>query len=223
VLFIYLLEVNAETRPAALPDRYFCLTVMPVLHSIALFCGSSSGFDSIYKSTAQTVGATIAQRGIRLVYGGSKMGLMGAAADGALGAGGDVIGVLPGFLQTKEIAHPDLTELVIVDTMHERKLAMHRLSDAIIALPGGWGTMEELTEMLTWAQLGLHQKPIGLLNVDGFYDSLVQFVISMQGQGFLRPEHAAMLLVKDDINDLLAAMEVYKAPPVPKWVTESRT
>ncbi len=196
---------------------------MPAIHSIALFCGSSSGFDSVYKSTAQEVGTTIAQRGMRLVYGGSRLGLMGAAADGALSAGGQVTGILPGFLQTKEIAHTGLTELVIVDTMHERKLAMHRLSDAIIALPGGWGTMEELTEMLTWAQLGLHQKPIGLLNVDNFFDSLIQFIISMQGQGFLKPAHASMLLVKDNIGDLLAAMEAYNPPPVPKWVTESRT
>jgi uncharacterized protein (TIGR00730 family) len=148
---------------------------------------------------------------------------MGAAADGALSAGGEVTGILPGFLETKEIAHTGLTELIIVDTMHERKLAMHRLSDAIIALPGGWGTMEELMEMLTWAQLGLHQKPIGLLNVDSFYDSLIQFVITMQGQGFLKPEHASMLLVRDNIQDLMAAMEAYNPPPVPKWVTEART
>jgi uncharacterized protein (TIGR00730 family) len=148
---------------------------------------------------------------------------MGAAADGALSSGGQVTGILPGFLQTKEIAHTGLTELLIVDTMHERKLAMHRLSDAIIALPGGWGTMEELTEMLTWAQLGLHQKPIGLLNVEGFYDSLVQFISTMQGKGFLRPEHAAMLLVKENIKGLISAMEAYSAPPVPQWVTESRT
>ncbi len=161
--------------------------------------------------------------GCRLIYGGARVGLMGAVADGALSVGGEVIGVIPGFLQTKEIAHTGLTELITVETMHARKLRMHALSDAIIALPGGWGTMEELTEMLTWAQLGLHQKPIGLLNTDGFYNGLVQLIATMQSAGFLKAEHAAMLAVADKIESLLAALTTYEAPTAPKWITEATT
>ena len=176
-----------------------------------------------YKDIAYELGAIIAGRGSRVVYGGAQVGLMGALADGALGAGGSVIGVLPRLLQTKEIAHAGLTELVIVETMHERKLVMHKLSDAIIALPGGWGTMEEMTEMLTWAQLGLHKKPIGLLNIGGFYNGLLALMATMQAQDFLKPEHAAMLVVREDIQSLLEALEIYEAPPTAKWITEATT
>ena len=193
------------------------------LTSFAVFCGSSTGFDAMYKDVACKAGQAIAAIGARVIYGGGRLGLMGAVADGALEAGGEVIGVIPGFLKTKEIAHTGLTELIIVDNMHERKLRMHELSDAIIALPGGWGTMEELMEMLTWAQLGLHTKPIGLLNAGGFYNGLLQLVHTMQEQGFLKPELADMLIVADDIAQLLQAMAAYKAPEVPKWITEEGT
>ncbi len=196
---------------------------MPHITSIAVFCGSSTGFEPIFQNAAYEAGRAIAAKGCRLVYGGARVGLMGAVADGALSAGGQVIGVIPGFLQTKEIAHTGLTELITVATMHERKLRMHALSDAIIALPGGWGTMEELTEMLTWAQLGLHQKPIGLLNTGGFYNGLVQLIATMQSAGFLKAEHAAMLLVNDEIESLIAALAAYEAPATPKWITEATT
>ncbi len=193
------------------------------LQSYAVFCGSSSGKDPIYIDNAYETGKLIASRGARVIYGGAQVGLMGAVADGALHAGGSVVGVIPGFLKTKEIAHEWLSELIVVETMHERKLKMHELSDAIIGLPGGWGTMEELTEMLTWAQLGLHLKPIGLLNTNGFYDGLIQQIAVMQEHGFLRPEYAAMLIVRDNLDDLLSAMNEYVAPAVPKWINEERT
>src|SRR5687768_1380717 len=137
------------------------------MKSVAIFCGSSSGSDSIYYSQAAMLGKILAHRKIQIVYGGAKVGLMGAVADGALKEGGKVIGVLPNFLKSKEIAHTGLTDLILVESMHERKLKMHELSDGIIALPGGFGTLEELFEMLTWSQLGLHKKPIGLLNING--------------------------------------------------------
>ncbi len=196
---------------------------MAACSSFAVFCGSSSGLDPVYSAIAYEAGVAIAKSGARIVYGGSRLGLMGSVADGAISAGGEVIGVLPGFLQTKEIAHTGLHELIIVDTMHERKLLMHELSDSIIALPGGWGTMEELMEMLTWAQLGLHSKPIGLLNVNGFYDGLLLLVERMQSQEFLKPAHAAFLVVSDDIQSLLTALAAYEAPPTPKWISEATT
>jgi uncharacterized protein (TIGR00730 family) len=193
------------------------------LTSFAIFCGSASGNDPLYGEVAYGAGQAIAALGAGIVYGGSQLGLMGAVASGALDGGGEVTGVIPGFLKTKEIAHTGLTELIIVENMHERKLRMHELSDAIIALPGGWGTMEELMEMLTWAQLGLHTKPIGLLNTGGFYNGLLQLVQTMQQEGFLREELASMLIVADEIAPLLQAMTSYQAPTIPKWITEEGT
>ena len=143
---------------------------------------------------------------------------MGALADGALRGGGQVIGVLPKFLRPKELAHQGLTELIMVDTMHERKTKMFELCEGFITLPGGFGTLEELFEMITWAQLGLHHKPIGLLNIDGFYNSLVDLLSQMVDRGFLKDVNRQMLLVIDDINDLLKAMTAYEAPKVDKWI-----
>jgi uncharacterized protein (TIGR00730 family) len=193
------------------------------LKSVAVFCGSSPGIDPIYRHQAFETGIAIAQRGLKLVYGGAKIGLMGAVAYGALSRGGEVVGVIPGFLKTKEIANPDLSELITVETMHERKLVMHELSDAIIALPGGWGTMEELMEILTWAQLGLHSKPIGLLNINGFYNGLIQLVASMQQNGLLRDEYATMLIVEEDVNLLFEALKAYEAPAVQQWLVAEET
>ncbi len=146
---------------------------------IVVFCGSSGGHDPVFAAQAFRVGQYLAEHGIELVYGGAKVGLMGAVADGTLQAGGRVTGVLPRFLRTKEVAHEHLSELMLVDTMHERKLKMHELSDGVIAMPGGYGTLEELFEMLTWGQLGLHAKPVGLLNTDGFYDHLLAMADTM--------------------------------------------
>ncbi len=187
---------------------------------ITVFCGSSNGTDEIYKSSAIELGKALAQQNIELVYGGAKVGLMGAVADGALAEGGKVIGVLPHFLSTKEIAHEQLTELIRVESMHERKTKMNELCDGVIALPGGFGTMEELFEMLTWAQLGLHQKPIALYNVNGFYDDLITMIQVMVSKGFLKEINQKMLLVSSDVNDLLAQMKTYIAPQVGKWITK---
>lgn len=192
------------------------------MKSVTVFCGSSSGSEEIYKSQAIALGKTLALRGIQIVYGGAKIGLMGAVADGALAAGGKVVGVLPHFLRSKEIAHEGLTELVMVESMHERKTKMHELSDGIIALPGGFGTLEELFEMLTWAQLGLHKKPIGLLNINGFYDHLSKLLQTMVEKGFLKEINHNMLLIGNNTNDLLEKMNRYIAPFVGKWITEDK-
>lgn len=190
------------------------------MKSVTVFCGSSFGSDDIYQTQAMLVGQTLAQSKIKIIYGGAKVGLMGAVADAALTAGGVVIGVLPRFLSSKEIAHEGLTELVMVESMHERKTKMHDLSDGIIALPGGFGTMEELFEVLTWAQLGLHSKPIGLLNIDGYYDHLTMLIQTMVQKQFLKKINQGMLLIGDNISQLLEEMHRYEPPVVGKWITE---
>lgn len=185
---------------------------------ITVFCGSNSGTEEIYTTQATLLGQTLAKRNIELVYGGANVGLMGAVADGVLNAGGKAIGVLPNFLRSKEIAHKQLTELIIVDTMHERKTKMNDLSDGVIALPGGFGTLDELFEMLTWGQLGLHKKPIAILNIGGYYDALIVFVQTMTDKGLLKEVNQQMLLVSDSIDELLDKMENYVPPTVGKWI-----
>lgn len=187
---------------------------------ITVFCGSSSGTEEIYTSQAILLGQTLAKRNIELVYGGAKVGLMGAVADGVLSSGGKAIGVLPNFLRSKEIAHKQLTELILVDSMHDRKTKMNDLCDGVIALPGGFGTLEELFEMLTWGQLGLHKKPIAILNIDGYYDALIVFVQTMTDKGLLKEVNQQMLLVSDTIDDLLDKMENYVPPTVGKWINK---
>lgn len=190
------------------------------MKSITVFCGSSFGSDEIFKNQAILLGQTLAQQNIQLVYGGADVGLMGAVADGALQEGGKVIGVLPRFLQSKEIAHTKLTDLIVVETMHERKTKMNELCDGVIVLPGGYGTLEEFFEMITWAQLGLHQKPIGILNIDGFYDDLIKLVQNMVEKGFLKQVNQEMLLISNSIDELLQKMRNYKAPAVGKWISK---
>src|SRR5688572_4414548 len=190
------------------------------MKSVTVFCGSSNGTDPIYRSQAALLGKTLAERKIEIIYGGAKVGLMGAVADAALSAGGKVTGVIPRFLRSKEIAHAGLTDLILVESMHERKTKMHELCDGIIALPGGFGTLEELFEILTWAQLGLHKKPIGLLDINGFYDHLKKLLRTMVDKGFLKEINYDMLLISDDINDLLNQMKQYIAPVIPKWISE---
>ncbi|MFY0254375.1 TIGR00730 family Rossman fold protein [Chitinophaga sp. 30R24] len=193
------------------------------MKSIVVFCGSSAGNHPVYLQQAMQLGAALAQRNITLVYGGAKVGLMGAVADSCLQAGGKVIGVLPHFLQQKEVAHEGLTTLILVNTMHERKTKMNELGDGVIALPGGFGTMEELFEMLTWGQLGLHKKPIGLLNTNGFYNSLIQLSQTMTEHGFLKAENRDMLLHSDNLEDLLLKMENYQPPTQSKWITPAQS
>lgn len=192
-----------------------------VIRRIAVFCGSSRGTERIFEEQAYELGKTLAVQNIELVYGGANVGLMGTVANGVMENGGKAIGVLPAFLKKVEIANLNLTELVMVDTMHQRKAKMNELSDGVIALPGGFGTLEEFFEMLTWAQLGLHRKPVALLNVDGFYDALLALVDTMVDRGFLRKENREMLLVSDNIEDLLDKMREYEAPSVGKWLNRT--
>lgn len=189
---------------------------------ITVFCGSSFGSEEIYKKQATLLGQTLAKQNIELVYGGANVGLMGAVADGVLNEGGKAIGVLPDFLRSKEIAHLGLTELILVESMHERKTKMNDLCDGVIALPGGFGTLEELFEMLTWGQLGLHKKPIAILNINGFYDSLIELTKVMVEKGLLKEVNQKMLLVSDNIEDLLEQMKNYVAPTVGKWVDKGK-
>ena len=190
------------------------------MRRVTVFCGSSFGTEDIYTIQATLLGQTLAKLNIELVYGGANVGLMGAVANGVLNGGGKVIGVLPHFLKSKEIAHQHLTELILVDSMHERKTKMNELCDGVIALPGGFGTLEEFFEMLTWAQLGLHKKPIAILNIDGFYNPLNVLIQVMVNKGFLKKVNQQMLLVSDNIDELLDKMKNYVAPTVGKWINK---
>src|SRR6476469_6786826 len=189
---------------------------------ICVFCGASPGNEARYVDAARAVGEGLAERGIGVVYGGGRVGLMGALADAALAAGGEVIGVLPKALMEREIGHQGLTELRIVGSMHERKALMADLADGFVALPGGIGTLEELFEVWTWAQLGLHAKPCGLLDTDGFFAPLVGFLDHLVSTGFVQPAHRTMLLTAGSPETLLDAFAVYEAPLVAKWVNPSQ-
>jgi uncharacterized protein (TIGR00730 family) len=190
------------------------------MKSITVFCGSSSGTNPEFLKQAELLGTKLAEKDIMLVYGGAKVGLMGAIANGVLNGGGKVIGILPHFLRKKEVAHEGLTKLIFVDSMHDRKTMMNDHSEGVIALPGGYGTLEELFEMLTWAQLGLHKKPIGILNVSGYYDHLIKLIEQMVEQGLLKIMNKEMLLVDTNIDRLLDKMHNYRAPEVSKWITD---
>jgi len=185
---------------------------------ICVFLGSSTGTSPLYAEAAHAFGSLLARQGIGLVYGGGSIGLMGLVADGARAAGGEVIGVIPEALRAREQDHHDLTELHVTQTMHERKALMAELSDAFVALPGGIGTFEELFEVWTWAQLGYHDKPCAMLNVNGFYNAMRQFIDEVVQQGFLRTEHRDMLMVHDDPEALLDAITGYLPPPTRQWI-----
>lgn len=192
------------------------------MKSIVVFCGSSEGSDAKYTTDAYNLGKTCAENGISLVYGGSKIGIMGQVAKGALEHDGKVIGVIPEFLKIREVFHDGLFNLIITKNMHERKLKMHELSEGIIMLPGGFGTLEEFFEMLTWSQLGLHQYPIGILNTNGFYDSLLEMMERMVEKGFVKQENLNTILVDDTIEGLLDQMNRYKPLPTPKWIQKEQ-
>ena len=185
---------------------------------VCVFCGSSEGVRPQYREAALALGRAIAARGDELVYGGSKVGLMGAVADATLGAGGRAIGVLPRALRDKEIAHEGLSELHIVESMHQRKAMMADLSGAFVALPGGMGTFEEVFEIWTWAQLGYHRKPVGLLDIEGYYDRLLAFLDQTVEEGFVKPEHRRMAIVETDPALLLDRFATYEPPTVTKWI-----
>jgi uncharacterized protein (TIGR00730 family) len=193
------------------------------LRRVCVFCGSSTGHNPAYRRLADQLGRTLAKRGLGLVFGGGRVGLMGAVADGALAGGGEVIGVMPQALIDREIGHRGLTELRIVGSMHERKALMAELSDGFIALPGGIGTLEELFEIWTWAQLGLHAKPCGLLDTEGFFAPLVGFIDQLVAIGFVQPQYRSILHTADSPDDLLAAFDAYQAPLVARWVGPAQT
>lgn len=176
---------------------------------LAVYCGSATPADPVYIEAARAVGRTLAERGIGVVYGGGRLGLMGAIADSALAAGGEVIGIIPQALVDAEVAHRGLTELHVVNTMHERKQAFTDLSDGFVTLPGGTGTMDELWEALSWAQLGYHAKPVGVLNTAGFYDGLIAFAAKMGEVGFIRPQHRGLMIVDERLDGLLAQMAAH--------------
>ena len=196
---------------------------MRKLDSICVFCGSSEGNDNEIISKATQLGEALAKNDITLVYGAAKIGVMGLIAKSTLEHKGKVIGIIPEFLKLKEVVHLGLTELITTQNMHDRKLLMQNRSDGFITMPGGMGTLEELFEILTWLQLGLHSKPIGLLNVNHYYDDLINMLEKMVKKGFLSMENFELLIVDDEIDSLLEKMKSFKDPQKPKWLNNERT
>lgn len=185
---------------------------------VAVYCGSSGGVGNQFLDAARETGTYLAERGIDVVYGGGRVGMMGAVANAALAAGGKVYGVIPEKLKTREIAHDGLTELFVVDGMHPRKTMMASMADAFIALPGGWGTLEEIFEVVTWTQLNYHKKPVGLLNIRGYYDHLVAFLDHAAAEGFIRPVHRPLLSSADTLEELLDRMSKTAIPDLGRWI-----
>lgn len=196
-------------------------SALSAMRSLAVFCGSHAGRDARHRAAAEELGRELARRRMRLVYGGGSVGLMGVVADAALSAGGSVTGVIPRFLADREVGHRGLTELCLVESMHERKAAIAERADAFVALPGGIGTLEEIFEAWTWVQLGLHGKPCGLLNVAGFFDPLVEFLDRTVDAGFLGAAHRALLQVAPTVDELLARLAAAPAPPAAKWLRDA--
>ncbi|AWM39215.1 LOG family protein YvdD [Gemmata obscuriglobus] len=189
------------------------------LNSVCVFCGSAAGTNPLYAEAARELGAALAGRGLALVYGGGRVGLMGVVASATLAAGGVVVGVIPHSLALKEIAQEDCTELIVVNTMHERKALMADRAGAFVALPGGFGTGDELFEILTWAQLGIHTKPVALLNVNGFFTPLLAWLDHIVSEGLLKQKHRELLLVAETVPELLTKLETWRpAEPLTKWV-----
>lgn len=192
------------------------------MKGVVVFCGSSEGNEREFLKDAYILGKTLAEHKIDLIYGGAKIGVMGKVAEGALEHGGKVIGIIPEFLKLKEVFHEGLSQLIVTQNMHERKLLMHEKSDGILMLPGGFGTLEEFFEMLTWSQLGLHPYPIAILNTNGFYDELLQMLQKMVERGFVRKENYRAIIVDQDIERLLDKMKNYVPLPVPKWMNKEQ-
>ena len=192
---------------------------MSTVRRICVFCGSSEGSNPIFREAAQELGRALVDRRIGLVFGGGGIGLMGALADAVIAGGGEAIGVIPAALATKEVAHGSLAEMCIVKTMHERKAMMADLADIFLALPGGMGTFDELFEILTWAQLGIHRKPIGLLNVNGYFDPLIYMVDHAVREGFIAPAHRGLLVIAETVDDWFAALTDYQPPEIAvRWI-----
>jgi len=192
---------------------------MTEISSLCVYCGSSAGASPAYAAAAEHLGSELAKRGIRLIYGGGRVGLMGILADAVLRGGGAVTGIIPGHLQAREVGHSELTELVVVDTMHERKARMSELADAFAILPGGLGTLDETFEIVTWRQLRLHDKPVVVIDIDGYWAPLQRMIASMVDGGFVRPQHAALLTVVADVD---AAFDAFRAMPAPRFEVDSK-
>lgn len=188
------------------------------MKNICVYCGSSPGNQPIYAEGARSLARALVANNFGLVYGGSNLGLMGVVAEEVLAQGGNAIGIIPETLVSKELAHPALTELFVTRNMHERKAMMAEMSDGFIALPGGLGTFEELFEILTWGQLSFHNKPVGVLNVNGYYDGLLSFLDHASAEAFIRPQHRGMLMANSSASELLDSFKEYQAPAVVKWV-----
>src|SRR5678815_5650193 len=193
------------------------------MKSICVFAGSSAGARPEYRAAAEELGRTLAKRQVNVVFGGGHVGLMGALADAVLAGHGQITGVIPESLVAREIAHTGLSDLRIVSSMHQRKALMADLADAFIALPGGWGTLEEFFEVLTWAQLGLHRKPCGLLNVGGYFDGLLAFAGHAVAEGFVRPDHRELIVVAGGAAEMLERLGQHRPPPVEKWLDRAAT
>jgi uncharacterized protein (TIGR00730 family) len=195
----------------------------PKMRAVCVYCGSSDRIDGAYLEAARQMGAAIASHSLQMIFGGGGTGMMGAVANAAIEGGAKVIGVIPERFNTPELAHDHLTELHVVDTMHVRKAKMAEMADAFIALPGGFGTFEELFEMLTWGQVGLHSKPVGVLNVEGYFDPLLNLIGHAQEQGFLYSEHRALLLAENDPDRLITALRAYRRPPgLERWLNRHK-
>ncbi len=192
------------------------------INNIIIFCGANTGTDPIYEESAYALGQLLAEKEIGITFGGGAVGLMGAVADGALSKGGTVTGVIPQFLVDREMAHPEVQHMEVVESMHERKARMETLGDAIITLPGGAGTMEEFFEMFTWGQIGLQKKPIGLLDVNNFFDALTSLFEKLIEEGFLDEKYMGQLFIGDDANEILKSFEVYKPIETRTYETEKR-
>ena len=193
------------------------------LQTVCVFCAAGDGRNPVYVKQALEMGRYLAESGRRIVYGGGRTGLMGALAEGALAAGGEIVGIMPKHLVDHEVAHTGLTELRVVGSMHERKSLLAELSDGFLAMPGGLGTLEELFEIWTWGQLGLHRKPYGVLNVNGYFTPLLEFLDHAVTEQFIRPEYRALLVVDSDPAALIARMEAMEPPPLPRWVQRETT
>jgi len=191
---------------------------MSNLKSVYIFCGSSKGLSSKYKDISQKLGQQLAEQNLEIIYGAGNVGLMGVVADAALEAGGKVVGVIPDFLKKWEVYHENLTELIVTETMHERKWIMEERSDSVIVLPDGFGTLDELFEILTWKQLHLHEKPIGILNIDGYYDPLLSHINNMVKEGFVKEINLELFVVANSIDDLLSKMQNAKATKTGRWL-----
>lgn len=199
------------------------MTTPRTIQSICVYCGSSPGRLDAYANAAKALARALVERNIKLIYGGASVGIMGTVADTVLQLGGQAVGVIPDALVRKEVAHKSLSELHVTQSMHERKSLMADLSDGFIALPGGLGTLEELFEVWTWAQLGFHAKPCGLLNIEGYYDSLITFLDHAVAEQFIKPSHASMLFVDSSPGSLLDQFADYAPPVVSKWIAKTET